>query len=126
MPKKKTELEPVPPPPYQGESARRRAQWMLTAGALGAVIGALLGAFIGWTVALSDTRSYLANWEHYVAASGAAALDALASDKAWAMNLGKILPVSLAIGAGTGAGAGALAGWSSLLVQVRVLEAAKL
>lgn len=29
---------------------------MLTAGALGAVIGALLGAFIGWTVALSDTR----------------------------------------------------------------------
>jgi len=46
----------------------------------------------------------------------------LASDKAWAMILEKILPVSVAIGAGTGAGAGALAGWSSLLVQVRVLE----
>jgi len=176
MKKKKKELEPVPPPPYevlipawcgahawtirvwiaaastcrrkvmvcrrctciatgsgcschapldgantlQGESTRRRAQWMLTAGALGAVIGALFGAFIGWTVALSDTRvrriaddcpissrrprrsarvacvktcvsarcpapdelcppflqSYLANWEHHVAASGAGRLEA--------------------------------------------------
>ena len=44
----------------------------------------------------------------------------------WDEAVGKILPVAVAIGAGTGVGAGAVAGWSSLLVQVRVLEAAKL
>jgi len=40
----------------QGESAGRRAKWIVVAGALGAVIGSLLGAFIGWTIALSDAR----------------------------------------------------------------------
>ena len=45
---------------------------------------------------------------------------------AWNAIVGKVLPMSAAIGAGSGAGAGILAGWSSLLVQVRVIEAAKL
>ena len=71
-------------------------------------------------------QSYIANWEYYVAANGGAALSALASGELWNTIVGRMLPLSVAIGAGTGAGAGALAGWSSLCVQVRVLEAAKL
>ena len=70
-------------------------------------------------------QSYIANWEHYVAANSGA-FDALASMEVWNNKVGRLLPLGVAIGAGTGAGAGALAGWSSLCVQVRVLEAAKL
>ena len=55
MPKRKpSSPEPRSPPPYEGETLRRRARWMCSFGLVGVAIGAILGAVIGWAVALSD------------------------------------------------------------------------